>query len=74
MHPCTCPRCQSPNVTSNRLDPIHIERTMQAAQAVQTLGIPRLSILAGLGAVAIRAVDALRKDSRCMDCGYVFDA
>jgi hypothetical protein len=47
---------------------------MQAAQAVQTLGMKRLSILAGLGAVVVRAVDALRKDSRCMDCGYVFDA
>lgn len=72
MH--TCPRCQSPNITSNRLDPVHVERTMQAAQAAQSLGIPRLSILAGLGAVAVRAVDALRKEHRCMDCGHTFDA
>jgi hypothetical protein len=68
-----CPRCQSPNIVSNKLHPEHIERVMQVAQATQSIGIRRVSILAGLGAVAIRAVNELRADYHCVDCHHRFD-
>lgn len=68
-----CPRCQSPNILSNKLDATQIERAMQVAQATQAIGIRRVSVLAGLAAVALRGVNELRSDCRCNDCDYRFD-
>jgi hypothetical protein len=69
-----CPRCQSPNILSNKLNDTHIECVNRIALAAQTIGIRRVSVLAGMGAVAVRALNEWRKDCRCADCGYVFDA
>jgi len=68
-----CPRCASPNLGSNRLAEQHLDRAAQFAQATQALGIRRLSVLAGLGALALKGLNALRKEFRCRDCEYVFD-
>lgn len=68
-----CPRCQSPNIVSNKFDPAHVERAMQIAQATQSIGIRRVSVLAGFVAVGVRAVNELRKDHRCLDCQTRFD-
>lgn len=68
-----CPRCQSPNIVSNKFDPAHVERVIQVAQATQSIGIKHVSILAGVGAVLVRAANELRKDHRCLDCQTRFD-
>lgn len=68
-----CPRCTSPNVVSNRFEGHYIEKATQAAQAVQAMGIPRLSVLAALGLGAMRGVNALRKEYECTDCNHKFD-
>lgn len=68
-----CPRCQSPNILSNKLEAEHIDRAMQVAQATQAFGVRRVSVLAGLGVIAIQAMNELRKDCRCADCAYRFD-
>lgn len=69
-----CPRCQSPHILSNRFDPAHLDRAMEIAKATQAIGIRRVSVLAGLGAMAMRAMDELRKEWRCGDCDHRFDA
>ena len=68
-----CPRCQSPNVISNRFDEAHIERATQAAQAAQSIGIRRLSIVAALVAMIFKGVNGLLLEFRCLDCGNKFD-
>lgn len=68
-----CPRCQSPNAISNRFEEIHLERATNFAQATQSLGIKRLSVVAGLAALAFRGVNALFREYRCADCGYRYD-
>jgi rubredoxin len=74
MSYCRCPRCQSPNAVSNKFEEEQLERAGQIAQATQAFGIKRLTVLAGLGALALRGVNAWRKDWRCLDCGYLYDA
>lgn len=73
MTHCRCPRCQSPNVVSNKFDEEHLERATQIAQATQTLGSRRVTALAGLAALAFRGLNVLRKDYACLDCRYRFD-
>lgn len=58
-----CPRCQSPNLVSNKIEEDYLERATAFAQATQPIGIKRLSVLAGLGAVLMK----------CLDCEYRFD-
>lgn len=70
-----CPRCQSPNIVSNRpLTQEHIARATDAARFLQTFGDRRWSVLAGLGALAMQGVNALYKECRCQNCGHSFDA
>jgi hypothetical protein len=69
-----CPRCQSPNITSNKLDEFYLTRAMQFAHAAQNFENKRLSALGGIAALAIKTVDVLFKDYRCTDCDHRFDA
>jgi hypothetical protein len=68
-----CPRCQSPNIASNKLDELYLTRAMQFAHAAQNFENKRLSALGGIAALAIKAVDVLFKDYRCADCDHRFD-
>jgi len=69
-----CPRCQSPNINSNKpLTQDHLERAADFAQFLQKFADRRLSVLAGLGALGMQGINALFRDCRCHDCGYVFD-
>ncbi|RYM05718.1 hypothetical protein [Sphingobium cupriresistens] len=69
-----CPKCHSPHIVSNKIEGEYLERATQFAQATQAIGIKRVTVLAGLGAVVLRAIDALMKDCRCQSCGHTFDA
>jgi len=69
-----CPRCQSPNIVSNRpLTQEHVARATDAARFLQTFGDRRWSVLAGLGALGMQGINALYKECRCQDCGHTFD-
>ncbi len=69
-----CPRCQSPNIASGKLNEIYVTRAMQFAHAVQNFENRRVSALGGLAALAVKAIDVLFKDYRCTDCGHGFDS
>ena len=70
----TCPRCQSPNIASNKpLTDAHLEHATGFAQYLQRFSNRRLSVVAGLGALALQGVNALFKDCWCQDCHYLFD-
>lgn len=68
-----CPRCQSPNIVSNKWDDTQIARADNIAKAVQVIGKKELSILAGVGTVLFRALNAWVPAYRCLDCQYKFD-
>lgn len=69
-----CPKCQSPNIVSAKLiSDLHMNHAETAARMAQQLGNKRLSILASLGAIGAKGVNALCNDYRCTDCGYKFD-
>jgi predicted Zn-ribbon and HTH transcriptional regulator len=69
-----CPRCQSPNIASGKLNELYLTRAMQFAHAAQKFENKRLTAIGGIAALAVKAVDVLFKDYRCTDCGYRFDA
>lgn len=69
-----CPRCQSPNIVSNKpFEQAHIVRATDAARFIQTLGNHRWSGLAGLGALAMQGINTIFKDCQCRTCGTTFD-
>lgn len=69
-----CPKCTSSNVVPGKLiKDEHMAKAMNFAQAAQQFGGKRVSILAGLGALAMKGVNALCRDYRCENCGHTFD-
>jgi hypothetical protein len=65
-----CPRCQSPNLVSGKLDQKYAARALQFAKASQHFENRRLTAVGGIVALAIKAVDVFFKD---LDCGHQFD-
>lgn len=69
-----CPRCQSPNIASNKpLSHTHVAHAAGFAEYLQRFGNRRLSVLAGLGALGMQGVNALFRDCWCRDCHHIFD-
>lgn len=67
-----CPICNSPNVQSNKIGEGALEHIANIGRMARTAQYPVVSFASMTLWSGLQAINSMRKEWRCPDCGYRF--